>query len=1250
MSLYERGAEVAGRFVIEELIGKGGMGAVYRAEQISLGRVVALKVLHAQNAFTPKARRRFAREARAVARLNHRHIAGVYDFGVDDEHETLWLAMEFIDGHSLSQLKRDPVDLVRILSLADQILSALSAAHARGIVHRDLKPSNVIVTKDDEGHEIIKLVDFGLAATMEGDLNLEGAPGVEIDPNEPDERRALLGTPRYMAPELFRRQPADPRVDLYALGVILFEIIAGRPPFIGDDPKVAMKNHLFAPIPKLEARGDIPLPPDVEQCIYTLLAKEPRERFQAATEVREVVSGLVNDFSYVPWATMGPRNNDAATFRLAANTSSLGFNSSLGGQTLAPATLAAEAPSKIGAFDPQNAPLVGRVEERRKLEGPIKDALREGVGALVFMSGEEGVGKTRLADWIRVRVREAGVMRVARGYYSKQSQGFVGMRMVLEEVLGTSDYVWSDVPYAIEHQLKKWAFSREEIETCLHLMSPGEVGATYAIEASVTDQERIFATVEHILRRVAEDKPLLVVLEDIHEAGDATIGCLEHLAVGLNLRPAPIMILATMRQEEVSQAPRLAQAFERLSRFGTDGYLRVELPRLSVEEGVKLVQKLMLVEAELAQRVVERASGNPRQIVQILQFLLSSEKIERDGDRWRLKPDVQLTREVPSQLADMMRQRASRMLSGLDDPRTARALLERMAVLGYSFEYRLVRRMLELEPGQPWLARLDAGLEQLIRSGTLRELRRVGQDMLMFDHEIMRDVLLQDVSERAHIGELHLLAADAKVSLWGSGASRRALELAEHYERAGQLEGVYRFTIEAARSALAGSDLRASMRLFQQAEQLHDQLIARGESAPSAHVSGEQITLEVAHLERRLGDYDSSRQHYKRLLDGSPEVALWARWGLGELAYRQGDYDESTTWYETARRQSMEAQQYTSPISATTAQLVDAQCLYGLSCITFQRGDLKAARISLDEALERARKVDHRALEIDVLRVLAEVTWRSGGLDSSEIYSRRAMMLAEEHGDREAIAFLMLSNASYLLALGKPRQALDRANGALELFESIGKRHQAAHCEMMLGSIDWRSGAHREAAQRYRKAHRFYEMFRDRRGLTQCKFALAALALSIRRFPDAQTLVRDALEGFKAMDDRRGEALGWLIVGRLERELMKHARAARTFAEARRVLTQLGDTRMALCALALQALATEELGDVPAADALIDELLLAMREPDVFEEPLVFALDQLIARLQARRPGAVMELEQAARFLSTRLGIPQDVAAVLATS
>lgn len=1237
MSAYQEGSEVAGRFIIKEKIGEGGMGSVYRALQVSLDREVALKMLHAQSAFTARARRRFAREARAIARLNHPHIAGVYDFGVDDEHETLWLAMEFILGKSMAPLKREPIELMRILSLTDQILSALSSAHARGIIHRDLKPSNVLLAKDAEEREIIKLVDFGLAASYQDELDLSNAP-MDLGHEDDDANdRVILGTPRYMAPEIFKRQPVDPRVDLYALGVMLFEILAGKPPYPGDDPRKVMKAHLHEPIPQLISRDGQGLPAEFEGCIYKLLAKDPADRFQSASDAREIVSAVIAQFSYVPWMATGPRV-DGHNFHLAGNLSSSGFITGVGGQTVAPSAMLAAAAPELAAVSIPVAPLVGRQTERQILEKRLRAALREDHGSMIFLLGEAGVGKTRLLDWVRVRVEESGVMRCAQGRYTSSQRGFYGVRSVLAELLGVGDFPFDDLLKVLERKLEPLGFAREELELIARLLQPEQrtSGAASLLSASgsLTEQERAFALVERILRHSAKEKPLLILLENVHEAGEATLAFLEHFAVGLHLTPAPIVMVAAMRAEEVEQIGPLKQMLERLVRFDSSDIVRIVLKRLSLEDATSMIQKLAPLEESLVARLAQRAEGNPLLITQMLKFLQESQKLQYDSGRWRLVEGAQLTREIPDEVADMMRYRASQVCRQDREPDVMRALLDRFAVLGSRFSYALARHMLSTEPTQPFLHTLDERLESLIKQGILREVGHSGQDLLEFDHGLMRDVLLQDLHQRRSQRQLHKLAAQAKLSMWETlPGGERALEIVEHYKHAKDPAGVYHYTLKAARAALNACDLKASMRLFRQAEELAESVRhAEGTqlnelSQMSQLINHDEIALEVAHLSRRLGEYDAARQAYRKLL-GAQDVAigLWARWGLGELSQRLGDFEEAIGWYESARRESLKAKQFAQPLHDRVAGLIDAYCLFGLGHVTMLRGDYIAANMTLGEALERAQRMQERALESAVLLVTAEVVWRRGDKVRAEIYRRRALMLIDGYGDKEIEALASMYMARYALCVGEIGVARAKLEEAHDAFEALGKRHYVAHCLLLKGKMFWLCDESKEAAKTYRQAHRFYEMFNDRRGLTECKAQLASLALSIRRYPDAQTLIRDALEGYRAMHDRAGEAWCRVLIGRLELALQKYDKAARTFMDVVSAMEELGDVQSVPLVKLLVALSLVS-AQSTMADDYLHELLPELDDMEVVDEASVFALGQLIHQLSERMPAVSARLE-----------------------
>ena len=256
------------RYQIMAAIGHGTMGRIYLARHQSLDRRYAIKTLYGEYGAERLIRERFRREAQAMSRLRHENIVSVIDFGTTREG-LMFLVLEYVDGESLEQLieREGPLDHERVVDITQQIARGLSVAHEHGYIHRDVKPGNVMVVKEN-GCEIIKLIDFGT-------VNLISIPQ--------DERLTrighLVGTPVYMAPEQAQTSNVGPTADLYSLGVIMFEMLMGQPPFSGNAPVELLRKHLFEPPPRLPAMGG--LGPLVEH----LLTKNPRQRLQSADSI-----------------------------------------------------------------------------------------------------------------------------------------------------------------------------------------------------------------------------------------------------------------------------------------------------------------------------------------------------------------------------------------------------------------------------------------------------------------------------------------------------------------------------------------------------------------------------------------------------------------------------------------------------------------------------------------------------------------------------------------------------------------------------------------------------------------------------------------------------------------------------------------------------------------------------------------------------------------------------------------------------
>src|SRR5438067_2317921 len=252
-------------YLLLEPIGHGGMAVVYRARQESLDRTVAVKVLSENLAASSEFMERFRREARTAASMRHPNVITVHDFGEDDRGVP-YLVLEYIGGPTLADLMDVGLDDSRIPGLLDQIAAGLDYAHARGVIHRDIKPGNVPMT--DDGRAV--LADFGLAWLLEGaHLTLTGG---------------VIGTPEYMSPEQAQGEPIDHRCDVYALGVVLYEMLVGERPLVADTPIAVLLQHLQGPAPSvLEARPD--LPKAIGDVIARALVKDPAQRFASAGEL-----------------------------------------------------------------------------------------------------------------------------------------------------------------------------------------------------------------------------------------------------------------------------------------------------------------------------------------------------------------------------------------------------------------------------------------------------------------------------------------------------------------------------------------------------------------------------------------------------------------------------------------------------------------------------------------------------------------------------------------------------------------------------------------------------------------------------------------------------------------------------------------------------------------------------------------------------------------------------------------------------
>ncbi len=406
--------------MLQEVVGVGGMGRVYKAEQSTLGRTVAVKVIHPHLLGDEQTVARFYQEARASSRLNHPNSVSIIDFGRTDDG-VLYLAMEFLSGKDLALVMHEegPLPIERICNILIHTLDALGEAHELGIVHRDLKPENIILRPLRSGEDLVKVVDFGLA-TIVGKESSITKPGL------------VCGTPDYMSPEQGRGDGVDGRGDLYALGVVLFELLVGRLPYIDDTPTRVVLRHLNDPVPdprKASPRRGIP--DRLAEATMRALAKDRKERFQVAREMQKALREVLDELrsqrvSVTPCPSCGAPASPLQNFcgecgaRLAGPQPALGSNRSL-------------RPSFYPPLGSQRE-FVGREQVLRTIR-ECRHAAAQGAH-WVHVVGEPGVGKTRLLTEIAEVAAAEGDLVIGAGAHSTGAPvPYSAIQTILAELL-----------------------------------------------------------------------------------------------------------------------------------------------------------------------------------------------------------------------------------------------------------------------------------------------------------------------------------------------------------------------------------------------------------------------------------------------------------------------------------------------------------------------------------------------------------------------------------------------------------------------------------------------------------------------------------------------------------------------------------------------------------------------------------------------------------------------------------------------
>ncbi len=695
----------SGRYEVKRFLGEGGKKRVYLAHDTKLDRDVAFALIKTEGLDT-EGQLRITREAQSMGRLgDHPHIVPVYDIG--DETGQPYLVSQLMGGGDVEglveQAPEHRVPREQALRIADQICQALDYAHSQGIVHRDLKPGNVWLTTDGTA----KLGDFGLA--------------VALDRSRLTQAGMMVGTVSYMPPEQATGGEVTPRSDLYSLGAMLYEMVCGRPPFIGDESVAIIGQHLNTP-PVAPSWHQPGLPAGLEALILRLLEKDPSKRPESAAEVRELLASV--DLRAPPPSTPAEPGEASAANPLYRRT------------------------------------FIAREQELRQLEGAF-DAALSGAGGLTMVVGEPGIGKTALCEQLATYVAMRGGRTLLGHCYEEGSLSLPYLPFI-EAMRG---YVLDRDPDGLKQDLGSGAAEVARIVS--------EVRDRIQVELRPSsdpdeDRWRLYQATVGFLRNASAVQPLLIVIEDLHWADRGALDLLVHLS--RHLQGARLLIVGTYRDAEVDRSNPLSSALAELRR--ASAFLRILLRGLTAAEVQRMLSALAMQEVAwtVAEAVHRQTEGNPLFIQEVVRFLLEEGLLGRDGFPGRRRvTGAPFEMNIPEGLREVIGKRLSRL-----SPECNRVLAI-AAVIGREFEVGTLQAVAATAEDN-----LSQVIEEAVHVGIIEEQTRPGEIRYRFTHAFIRQTLYEELIAPRRL-RLHQQVAQALEDQHVAMLQDHAVELAEHF-------------------------------------------------------------------------------------------------------------------------------------------------------------------------------------------------------------------------------------------------------------------------------------------------------------------------------------------------------------------------------------------------------------------------------------------------------------------------------------
>jgi len=690
------------RYQVIRKLGEGGKKKVYLVHDTRLDRDVAFALIKTEN-LDEDGRKRITREAQAIGKLgDNPNIVSIFEMGELDGQP--YIVQPYMPSDIEKLIEKAPdhkLPLDQVINLAKDVCRGLEFAHSKGIIHRDIKPGNVLVS--DEGKA--RITDFGLVmVTNVSRLTQEGL---------------MVGTPNYMSPEQAYSGEVTTKSDLYSLGAMIYEMVTGRPPFLGDDYVAVVTQHINAsPVSPTWHRAD--LPTTFESLIMLLLEKDPEKRPNSARDVLQTLESI--------------EKGDIQ-------------------ETTVDQQIPTESPIYRRIF-------IGRENELKQLQNAFNGSM-SGQGALTMVVGEPGIGKTALCEQLSTYVTLRGGKTLWGHCYQEGSLSFP----YLAFIEAMRSYVLDREPDDLKKELGSGATDVarivSEIREKLHVeprqsQNPEE------------DRYRLMQAVTSFLTNAASVKPMLVILEDLHDADKGTLELLSY--VSRNLSNSRLLLVGTYRDVEVDRNHPLSAALAELRRASLFG--RVLLRGLNIDEVRRMLESLTRdnIPIGLAEAVHRQTEGNPLFVQEVIRYLTEEGYIMQREGGLRSAKSTSLEMSIPEGLRDVIGKRLSLISSDCN------SLLSIASVIGREFRLELLKKVSGLTEKE-----LFNTIEEALKSAIVEEHTEIGAVVnYRFAHTFFRQTLYEEIiAPKRSI--LHQKVAEVLEEVYADHLELHAAELAEHF-------------------------------------------------------------------------------------------------------------------------------------------------------------------------------------------------------------------------------------------------------------------------------------------------------------------------------------------------------------------------------------------------------------------------------------------------------------------------------------